>query len=95
MAAYILAFIDVTDTEAYERYKQLAPGAIAEAGGKYLVRGGAVDVLEGKHDGRRVVVLEFPSTEAAKAFYDGERYRYARAARANAAKGDFLLVPGI
>lgn len=95
MAAYILAFVEVTDSETYERYKLLAPKAIVAGGGRYLVRGGAVDVLEGSHDGRRVVVLEFPSVEAAKVFYDSELYREARAVRANASKATLLLVPGI
>lgn len=95
MAAYILAFVDVTDPETYERYKLLAPPAIAAGGGRYLVRGGAVEVLEGEHDGRRVVVLEFPDIAAAKTFYDGEAYRAARAVRATASTATLLLVPGI
>ena len=78
MAAYLLVDCEVTDAERYERYKQLAPAAIAKFGGRYLARGGATDVLEGNWLPRRVVVLEFPSTDAARRFYDSPEYRAAR-----------------
>lgn len=95
MPAYVIAFVEVTDPAAYEQYKALAPGAVTAAGGRYLVRGGEVTALEGQHDGRRVVVLEFPGLEAARAFYDGATYREARAARRDAARMTMLLVPGL
>ncbi len=95
MPAYVIALVDVKDLAAYERYKALAPPAIAAVGGKYLVRGGEVTVLEGRHDGRRVVILEFPSLDAARAFYDGEAYRRARDARQGAADMTMLLCAGL
>ncbi len=96
MAAYVIAQLDVTDPAAYERYRAAAPATIAAAGGRYLARGGEVVALEGRHDGRRVVILEFPTTGAARAWYDGEAYRLARELRRACARDvTFLLVPGV
>jgi uncharacterized protein (DUF1330 family) len=96
MSAYVIAYLEVTDPVAYERYKAAAPATIAAAGGRYLARGGEPVVLEGAHDGRRVVILEFPSLEAAKGWYEGEAYREARALRASCARRvTFLLVAGV
>ena len=95
MAAYVIARINVTDPEKYEGYKALSPGAIAAYGGKFLARGGDVSVLEGEGEDRRVVIVEFPSVEQAKIFYDSPEYLEARAARAGAAEGQFLLVEGL
>lgn len=95
MPAYVIARINVTDPEKYEGYKALSPGAIAAYGGKFLARGGEVSVLEGEPEDRRVVIVEFPSVEQAKVFYDSPEYTEARAARAGAAEGQFLLVEGV
>jgi uncharacterized protein (DUF1330 family) len=96
MPAYVIAILEVTDPAAYERYKAAAPATIAAAGGRYVARGGEVTALEGAHDGRRVVILEFPSVEVARGWYDGEAYREARRLRATCARDvTFLLVPGL
>jgi uncharacterized protein (DUF1330 family) len=96
MAAYVIAQLDVTDPAAYERYRSAAPATIAAAGGRYLARGGAPVALEGAHDGRRVVLLEFPTVEAAREWYEGDGYRAARELRATCARDvTFLLVPGV
>ncbi|NNE24481.1 MAG: DUF1330 domain-containing protein [Rhizobiales bacterium] len=95
MPAYVIARINVTHPEKYEGYKALSPGAIAAYGGKFLARGGEVSVLEGEPEDRRVVIVEFPSVEQAKVFYDSPEYTEARAARAGAAEGQFLLVEGV
>ena len=95
MPAYVIARINVTDAEKYEGYKALSPGAIAAYGGKFLARGGDVTVLEGEAEDRRVVILEFPTVEQAKTFYDSPEYLEARAARAGAAEGQYLLVEGL
>lgn len=95
MPAYLVARINVTDPEKYEGYKALSPGAIAAYGGRFLARGGEVAVLEGEPEDRRVVVIEFPSMEQAKVFYDSPEYLEARAARDGAAEGQFLLVEGL
>jgi len=95
MPAYILVDCEVTDPVRYETYKGLAPGAIARFGGRYLVRGGETVKLEGDWMPNRVVVLEFPTLEAARAFYDSPEYRAARAARAGAANMNMIAVTGV
>ena len=96
MAAYLMAEAKVTDPAAYETYKRLAQVAIAQYGGRYLVRGGAVDVLEGQWTPpQRLVLVEFPSVEQAKKFYDSPEYRAARDARATAADMNMLVVAGV
>jgi len=95
MAAYVLVDCEVIDPVRYENYKKLAPPAIAKYGGRYLVRGGAVSVLEGEWQPSRIVVLEFPDADAARRFYDSPEYRSARAERAGAANMKLLLVEGL
>jgi uncharacterized protein (DUF1330 family) len=94
MAAYILVNVKVTDPERYSTYRQLAQDAIALHGGRYLARGGETAVLEGDWAPDRVVVLEFPTLEAAKVFYDSPEYRAARAARGGAATMSMVAVAG-
>ncbi len=95
MPAYVIALLDVTDPVEYEKYKAAAPPTIAAAGGRYLARSGEA-VLEGTHDGRRAVILEFPTLEAARAWHDGEAYRHARKLRERCARNvTFLLLPGV
>jgi len=94
MTAYIIARVNVTDPEKYEAYKALAPAAIAAHGGRYLVRGGTVQALEGEPESRRVVVLEFPTVEAAETFYRSAEYGAAREKRRGAAEFQLLLVEG-
>lgn len=93
--AYLIAQADVTDPAAYETYKRLAQDAIAAYGGRYLVRGGRAEILEGDPTPRRVVVVEFDSFEQAKRFYDSPEYRAARDARRTAAAMTMTLVEGI
>jgi len=94
MPGYVIAMLDVFDPVAYEKYKAAAPPTIAAAGGRYLARGGE-STLEGTHDGRRIVILEFPSVEAARAWHQGSAYTEARRVRASCARNvTFLLLPG-
>ena len=95
MPAYAIFDIVVTDPERYEDYKKLAPPAIAACGGKYLARGGQVDVLEGDWNPSRIVVLEFPTAEQAKAWIDSPEYREARALRHATATTNAILVAGL
>jgi uncharacterized protein (DUF1330 family) len=95
MPAYVIALLDVTDLAAYERYKVAVSPTIAAAGGRSLARGGE-STLEGTHDGRRVVILEFPSVEATRAWHQGSAYAEARAIRETCARNvTFLLIPGV
>lgn len=95
MSAYILVECDVLDAERYEAYKALAPAAIARYGGRYLARGGETVTLEGDWKPARVVVLEFPSLDAARAFYDSPEYRAAREKRKGAADMRMIAVAGL
>jgi len=95
MTAYAIFDITVHDPERYEDYKKLAPPAIAAYGGKYLVRGGQLDVLEGDWNPSRIVVLEFQTAEQAKAWIDSPEYREARALRHATATTTAILVEGV
>jgi uncharacterized protein (DUF1330 family) len=95
MPAYIIVETDITDPEQYEQYKAASPGAIAAGGGRFIVRGGELAVLEGDWQPSRLVVLEFPDLEAAKAFYESDEYTAARKLRAGAAKLNMVAVEGV
>jgi uncharacterized protein (DUF1330 family) len=93
---YIVVEAKVTDPVAYDAYRQLAQAAIAAYGGRYLVRGGAAEVLEGPWAvPQRLVIVEFDSVEQAKKFYDSPEYLAARAARKDAATMNLLVVEGL
>lgn len=95
MPAYIIGDIEITDAAAYEAYRTDVPATIAKYGGRYHVRGGRAELLEGDRRPNRVVVLEFPSLEQAKRWYDSEEYRPLKAIRQKAARGSLLLVEGV
>jgi len=95
-AGYVLVEMKITDPERYKDYMAAAPATIAAAGGEYLVRGGRSETFEGRWNPVRLAVLKFPTYEQAKAWYEGEGYRQARAKRAGAT--DFfnmVLVEGV
>lgn len=94
MSAYIVYQADVYDPEQYELYKAQAAPALAAAGAKYLVRGGDIEVLEGEAPRGRTVIIEFPSKDAAVAFFHGPEYTAIRALRANAADAHMYVVDG-
>ena len=94
MPAYIIARVQVTDWERYREYTRATPGAIEKFGGKFIVRGGETTTLEGPSETARLVVIEFPSLEKAKAFYHSEEYTRAKKLREGAATGQFLVVDG-
>jgi uncharacterized protein (DUF1330 family) len=95
-AAYIIVDMQISDMEQYKLYMAVAPAAVAAAGGEYLVRGGKFEALEGQWTPKRVAMLRFPSYDKAKAFYDGEMYRAARAKRAGATEFfNMVLVEGV
>jgi uncharacterized protein (DUF1330 family) len=95
MCAYVIVNITVNDPERYEEYKKLAPPAIAAYGGKYLARGGKIEVLEGDWSPSRVVILEFESVEMAKKWVDSDEYREARALRHQTASSEMIVVEGL
>ncbi|MES1248631.1 MAG: DUF1330 domain-containing protein [Actinomycetota bacterium] len=95
MPAYIIVETDITDPEQYEQYKAASPAAVAAGGGRFVVRGGELAVLEGDWQPSRLVVLEFPDLEAAKAFYESETYAAARKLRDGAATLNMVAVQGL
>lgn len=94
MPAYIIAEIQVTDPTAYEGYRPLAAASIARFGGRYVVRGGKLDLLEGEPGPGRIVVIEFPDAEAAHRWYRSEEYQKALRIRQSASRGRVFLVEG-
>ncbi len=94
MSAYIIANVRVTNPEQYEQYKVLSTAAMKAYGAEVCVRGGAVEVLEGDWTPDRLIVLKFPTVEAAKAFNDSSEYSKARASRDGAAIMRMVVVEG-
>jgi len=94
MAAYVIAEVNVTDPALYEEYKKLVPATVAKYGGRFAVRGGAVDAKEGGWKPARIVVLEFPSMEKARAWYDSPEYAPALALRLKSGNARLILVEG-
>ena len=94
-SAYILANVQVTNPEQYEEYKKFSSAAMKAHGAEVCVRGGAVQVLEGDWTPDRVVLLKFPSVEAARAFNDSPEYALARNARQGAAVMRMVLIEGV
>lgn len=95
MAAYVIAEVNVTDLEGYEAYRAQVPAAIANGGGTYKVRGGAVEAVEGDPPAGRIVVLEFADMAAAKAWYHGEEYQKILPLRLAASQGRLFMVEGV
>jgi len=95
MSAFVIVDIEVTDPVGYEEYKQLAAPAVALYGGKYLARSGKNETLEGEWRPNRLVILEFPTAEQAKAWLNSPEYAPARALRHQYAKSKMVVVEGI
>ena len=95
MAAYIVLNIDVTDPGRYPEYVKAAGATVEQFGGKYIVRGGRAQALERAVTPKRVVILEFPSYERAKAWWDSAEYREPKLIRQSAARSDTLIVEGV
>jgi uncharacterized protein (DUF1330 family) len=94
MAAYLYGNIQIHDMALYEQYRAQVPAIIASHGGRYLVRGGAVEVVEGDVSAQRQVILEFPDMTALKAFYFSKEYAPLIAIRQRAATGSIVLIEG-
>ena len=95
MAGYIIVRMNVTDWDQYKEYTKHTPGVVADFGGRFIVRGGETATLEGPEETARIVVLEFPSLEQAKAFYDSEPYQAVARLRDGAATAQFVAVEGV
>ena len=95
MSAYIIANVEVTNPVQYEEYKKWSSEAMKAHGAEVCVRGGKVEVLEGDWNPQRIVLLKFPSAEAANKFYASPEYGKAREARAGAAIMRMVVVEGV
>jgi uncharacterized protein (DUF1330 family) len=95
MAAYLIVQITVRDAATYDRYKDLAPPSIAAYGGRYVVRGGTTETLEGTWRPKRLVILEFPTVERAREWWGSPEYAVAKALRQTCADTEMVLVEGL
>jgi uncharacterized protein (DUF1330 family) len=95
MPAYFIVDNEVTDPAGFEEYRKQVPGTVERYGGKFLVRGGQVQTLEGDWKPKRIVVTEFPSLEQARRWYDSAEYRALKALRLRTARGSVVLVEGV
>ena len=95
MKAYWIARINVDDKNAYAEYAKRAGPAVVKYKGKFLVRGGKFSILEGKHEYERNVIIEFPSFEIAKEFYNSEEYQKAKSFRDGKADFNGIVIEGI
>ena len=95
MSAYVIVDIDVLNAETYETYKQMVPASLATYNGKFLVRGGKTDLLEGDWTPKRIVIIEFPSLEEAKAWWESSDYAEAKKVRQASAKSNMIAVEGV
>jgi uncharacterized protein (DUF1330 family) len=95
-SAYVIVEMKLSDPQRYQEYMAAAPASIKAAGGEYVIRGGRHESLEGDWQPHRVAMLRFPSYEQAKAWYDGEKYREARAKRQRATEYfNMILAEGL
>jgi uncharacterized protein (DUF1330 family) len=91
LAAYVIAGNNVTDAEVMREYARLVPATLEPFGGKFVVRGGQIEVVEGAWTTSRLVVIEFPSLDHARGWYHSDAYQAIIQMRFDAAKTDFLL----
>lgn len=95
MTAYVIAEIEIVDAEGYKEYTTLVPATIEQYGGRFLVRGGKAEVLEGEWPSQRRVILAFDSVEAAKRWWDSPEYAKPKALRKASSKGRLILLDGV
>lgn len=95
MPAYVIVDVTIHDPAVYEEYKKLTPAAIAAFGGRFVVRGGAAETLEGDWRPGRMVVLEFESVARAREWWDAPAYAPAKALRQQSASTRMIVVEGV
>lgn len=94
MVAYVISRVTINDADTMSGYMVDAPESVLAYGGKYLVRTGEIEALEGEANYDRMVVLEFPTAEQAKKWYNSEDYKDLREVRWRAADAHIVVVPG-
>jgi uncharacterized protein (DUF1330 family) len=95
MPAYVIVDVEITDNKGYEEYKKLTPAAVAAFDGKFIVRGGATQTLEGDWQPERIVVLEFPSVDRANEWWTSPQYTEAKIIRQRSASTKMIIVEGV
>jgi uncharacterized protein (DUF1330 family) len=95
MPAFVIVDIHIHDPQAYDKYKQLTPDSIAAFGGRFVVRGGATEIIEGDWKPGRLVVLEFDNMETARKWWSSELYEAAKTIRQSAASTNMIFVEGV
>ena len=95
MSAYIIVEVEVKDPVKYEDYKKLTPASISAYGGRFIVRGGKAELIEGKQEPKRIVVLEFENSERAKAWWNSPEYNDAKKLRYATAESRMILIEGV
>jgi uncharacterized protein (DUF1330 family) len=95
MAAYVISEVEVRDDKAIETYRALAAPSIAQYGGRYLVRGGAVDLVEGGPPPKILIIVEFPSMARAREWYASSEYGEALKVRRTALERRLIFVEGV
>ena len=95
MSAYVIANVTVKDPVRYEDYRRLVTPTIAKYGGRFIARGGRVEVLEGDWHPGRLVLLEFPSIEAAREWWSSPEYSEAKLIRQATSEGTLLILEGV
>ena len=91
---YLIIRINISDTELFQQYPPLSTKAVEKFGGKYLIRGGKFEVVEGNWPVERTTVVEFESFDKAKEFYNSLEYQDAKKVRQESAESDFILIEG-
>jgi uncharacterized protein (DUF1330 family) len=94
MAAYVVGEMEITDPQLYEEYRRQVLAVVTQYGGRFIVRGGRVETLEGGWSPKRFVALEFPSMEQARRWYGSPEYAPLIALRQKASRGKLILVEG-
>lgn len=95
MPAYVIAEVTITDPQGFDEYRQMVPATVAKYGGKFIVRGGQTEKMEGDWEPKRLVILEFDSAERAKQWWASEEYREAKALRQRTALTNLVIVEGV
>jgi uncharacterized protein (DUF1330 family) len=95
VAAYVIVDVEITDPETYAEYVKVVPPTIAAFGGRFIVRGGESENLEGDWIPKRVVVLEFESVDIAKQWWASEDYKAPKALRQSASVANMIVVAGV
>ncbi|MBM7049081.1 MULTISPECIES: DUF1330 domain-containing protein [Rhizobium] len=95
MSAYIISDVTAKDADAFQTYRTRAAASIAQYGGRYLVRGGPIEQLEGNWTPRAIIVVEFPDIERARTWYRSPEYAFALEVRDQALSRNLILVDGI